>query len=132
MSRKDTLTIDFAQVVLGCADPGAPVTLDRSQLERSTGGDVQLSREVLGIFLAHADRVVGEMGTARTADDARIAVHGLRGAALAVGAVEVACTAAALESALAGGTADARLAADFTAAVAAAKSAMAAWLAEPW
>lgn len=71
--------------------------VDLSILRAQTGGDPNLEREVLGLFLTRANGELARLKAAATADDRRRIAHGLIGAAGAVGAVKVARLAASVE-----------------------------------
>ena len=81
--------------VADSADGDAAV--DLSILRAQTGGDPNLEREVLGLFLTRASGELARLKAAATADDRRRIAHGLVGAAAAVGAVKVARLAASVE-----------------------------------
>ena len=71
--------------------------LDLSILRVQTGGDPNLEREVLGLFLTRCSGELARLKAAETADARRRIAHGLIGAAGAVGAVKVARLAASVE-----------------------------------
>jgi HPt (histidine-containing phosphotransfer) domain-containing protein len=71
--------------------------VDLSILRAQTGGDAELEREVLGLFLTRANGELARLKAAATADERRKVAHGLVGAAGAVGAVKVARLAASVE-----------------------------------
>ncbi len=71
--------------------------VDLSILRAQTGGDPNLEREVLGLFLTRATGELARLKAAETADARRRVAHGLVGAASAVGAVKVARLAASVE-----------------------------------
>ena len=71
--------------------------VDLSILRAQTGGDPNLEREVLGLFLTRANGEFARLKAAGTADERRKIAHGLVGAAGAVGAVKVARLAASVE-----------------------------------
>ncbi len=70
------------------------VTIDRAHLARQTFGDAALEREVLGMFLEQAPRIVGALAVG--ACDLDLA-HTLKGSARAIGAWRVAAAAEAFE-----------------------------------
>lgn len=73
-----------------------PISLD--QLRRMTLGDLDLEREVLGMFASQSGRILGQlMGLP---GDAAALAHTLKGSARAIGALGVAEAAEALEMAL--------------------------------
>ena len=63
--------------------------LDLDHLSEQTLGNQALEREVLGLFLTHAERQVARIRTARDLAERREAAHALLGAARAIGADEV-------------------------------------------
>ena len=71
--------------------------VDLSILRAQTGGDPNLEREVLGLFLTRASGELVRLKAAGTAEERRRIAHGLVGAAAAVGAVKVARLAASVE-----------------------------------
>ncbi len=71
--------------------------VDLSILRAQTGGDPNLEREVLGLFVTRANGELARLRTAGTADERRPIAHSLVGAAAAVGAVKVARLAASVE-----------------------------------
>ncbi|HWJ73359.1 MAG TPA: histidine kinase [Kaistia sp.] len=78
-------------------DKGLPV-LDRAALIANAGGDRVLAAELMAIFereiLPGGERIAGLTDAAGQ----RVAAHKLRGAALAIGAAEVAALAAEVEA----------------------------------
>ncbi|MBX6329991.1 MAG: Hpt domain-containing protein [Pseudolabrys sp.] len=98
--------------------PARPA-IDRAHLERMTGGDAALAREVLRLFDGQAAMLLSGMCGAPPSAMAVLA-HRLRGSAIGVGAWEVARAAMSVERAAApaAGTADRQLAiADLAAAI---------------
>ena len=73
--------------------------LDLAHLRRQTGGDAALEREVLTLFLAKATADLARIDGAASPRERREAAHALVGSARAVGALEVAGLAAAIENA---------------------------------
>ena len=71
--------------------------VDFSILRAQTGGDPNLEREVLGLFLTRVTSELARLKAAGEADARRRIAHGLVGAAAAVGAVKVARLAASVE-----------------------------------
>jgi HPt (histidine-containing phosphotransfer) domain-containing protein len=63
--------------------------LDLDHLSEQTLGNLALEREVLGLFLTHADRQVALIRMARDVVERREAAHALLGAARAIGALQV-------------------------------------------
>lgn len=81
--------------------PMPQTAIDLVHLARQTGGDQDLERELLALF---AQQCVRHLRTIHAAEDARIrmdAAHTLKGAALAIGAWQVADAADAIEQHLA-------------------------------
>ena len=72
-------------------------SLDLSILRAQTGGDPNLEREVLGLFLTRCSGEFARLKAAETAEARRRIAHGLIGAASAVGAIKVARLAASVE-----------------------------------
>jgi len=72
--------------------------LDRAHLARTTFGSAELAREVLGLFDAQSERLLEAMRDGDPAAVRRLA-HTLKGAALGIGAIEVARAAEAVERA---------------------------------
>jgi HPt (histidine-containing phosphotransfer) domain-containing protein len=101
-----------------------PIDLDH--LRRATFGDAGLEREVLGMFLTQAARLVGAL--AEKPPDAVALAHTLKGSARAIGASRVAERASSLEAAIRDGGDPARAHAELDAAVADACMAIAALL----
>jgi len=79
------------------ADVSKP-PIDLAVLERATLGDAALAREVLSLFSGHAEKLLAEIAGAADARTRREAAHGLKGAALGIGAAAVAEAAAQLEA----------------------------------
>jgi HPt (histidine-containing phosphotransfer) domain-containing protein len=71
--------------------------LDLDHLSEQTLGNRALEREVLGLFLVHADRQIELIRVAANAGERREAAHALLGAARAIGAFEVSSLAGAIE-----------------------------------
>lgn len=71
--------------------------IDRAHLERYTMGDEALMRELLAMFCDRLEEMLGGLRAARTADEWHFAAHSLKGSARAVGAVDIARLAEALE-----------------------------------
>ena len=71
--------------------------LDLDLLSEQTLGNQALEREVLGLFLTHADRQVALIRTAPNVANRREAAHALLGAARAIGAAEVGSLASDIE-----------------------------------
>lgn len=93
MSRKGTLaSMPVSQ------EGVATAAIDISRLDLATNGDRELAREVLGLFLQQAEQVLTLIDAGPPAEEAHIAVHALRGAALALGLPIVAATADPLEA----------------------------------
>jgi HPt (histidine-containing phosphotransfer) domain-containing protein len=86
------------------APPLAPAdaAIDRAHLARMTHGERDLEREVLQLFAAQIDTLVGRMRTAAPASAAALA-HTLAGSARSIGAWKVAAAAAVVEAAAASG-----------------------------
>lgn len=78
-----------------------PVDLDEAHLAEQSGGDQELAREVLALFVSRAPVLLARI--AEGGPDARDAAHALKGAALALGAWQVATAAEAVERAAAEG-----------------------------
>ena len=68
--------------------PSEPVSLD--YLRRYTLGNVEVEREVLQLFCAHAPTVLAELKSASSQKVWRDAAHTLKGSALSLGAWRVA------------------------------------------
>ena len=112
---------------MSCPPPAAELTpVDLEHLRRATFGDAGLEREVLGMFLTQATRLVGAL--AEGPPDAAALVHSLKGSARAIGACRVAERASALEAAIRDGGDPAQALAELDAAVAQACTAVAALL----
>jgi HPt (histidine-containing phosphotransfer) domain-containing protein len=71
--------------------------VDFDQLNRQTGGDDALAREVLNLFLAHAPLDMARLTAARDSERSAFA-HRLVGSARGVGAARVARLAASVEA----------------------------------
>jgi len=76
-----------------------PISLD--QLRRMTLGDLELEREVLGLFSSQAARLLERLQV--LPEDAAAVAHTLKGSARAIGALGVADAAEELETALRSG-----------------------------
>ena len=84
---------------MSCPPPAAELDpVDLEHLRRATFGDAGLEREVLGMFLTQATRLVGAL--AEGPPDAAALAHSLKGSARAIGAFAVADAATSLEIAL--------------------------------
>ncbi|SHF26177.1 hypothetical protein SAMN02745157_2038 [Kaistia soli DSM 19436] len=85
-----------AQLSESTLDQGLPV-LDRAALMTNVGGDAALAKELLSLFwmeiLPDAEGIAGMADAA----EQRGAAHRVRGAALAIGAAELAAVALAIE-----------------------------------
>jgi HPt (histidine-containing phosphotransfer) domain-containing protein len=103
--------------------------IDLAHLRRTTFGDAGLEREVLGMFLKQAARLLGAL--ADSSPDAGALAHTLTGAARAIGAFCVADCASSLESAIRDGRDPAQALAELEAAVAKARLAIEALLDQP-
>ena len=71
---------------------------DADHLRRYTLGDTALERELLGLFRAQARLQLDLISAAGCAGDFSASVHALKGAALAMGATDIAKTTAKLEA----------------------------------
>jgi HPt (histidine-containing phosphotransfer) domain-containing protein len=71
--------------------------VDFSILRAQTGGDPNLEREVLGLFLTRSSGELQRLKAAKTADERKKIAHGLVGSARAVGAARVAGLASSVE-----------------------------------
>jgi HPt (histidine-containing phosphotransfer) domain-containing protein len=71
---------------------------DIDHLRRYTLGDIALENELLGLFRAQARLQLDLIAAAACTEDFRASVHALKGAALAMGATEIAETTAKLET----------------------------------
>jgi HPt (histidine-containing phosphotransfer) domain-containing protein len=71
---------------------------DIDHLRRYTLGDIALENELLGLFRAQARLQLDLIAAAACAEDFSAQVHALKGAALAMGATEIAATTAKLET----------------------------------
>jgi HPt (histidine-containing phosphotransfer) domain-containing protein len=60
-------------------------SLNSDHLARQTEGDAELQREIMALFVENADALITSIARL-AADDARDAIHRLKGSALAVGA----------------------------------------------
>ena len=65
---------------------GRAPLFDLSHLQRYTGDDVELQRELVALMLEQAERCLGLMHIAKEAADWRTAVHTLKGSSRGVGA----------------------------------------------
>ena len=84
---------------MSCPPPAAePTPVDLEHLRRATFGDADLEREVLGMFLTQATRLIGAL--AEGPPHAAALAHSLKGSARAIGACRVAERASALEAAI--------------------------------
>jgi HPt (histidine-containing phosphotransfer) domain-containing protein len=79
------------------AAKGPAKMLDLDLLSEQTLGNQALEREVLGLFLTHADRQVALIRAAPDITARREAAHALLGAARAIGAAEVSSLAGDIE-----------------------------------
>ena len=79
----------------GPADGDAAV--DFSVLRAQTGGDPNLEREVLGLFMTRVAGELARLKAAETAQERSKIAHGLVGTAAAVGAAKVARLATSVE-----------------------------------
>jgi HPt (histidine-containing phosphotransfer) domain-containing protein len=86
---------------VGKAEDGDEPAIDIAVLERATFGDPALAREVLKLFSDRAEKLLSRIAGAADVRTRREAAHGLKGAALGVGAVAVAEAAAEMERAAA-------------------------------
>ena len=64
--------------------PASPI--DRAHLARYTLGDIELEREILGLFVGQLPKLIDELKTATSTKAWHHAAHGLKGSARAVGA----------------------------------------------
>ncbi len=71
--------------------------VDFSVLRAQTGGDPNLEREVLGLFLTRSTSELARLKAAQTAEERSKIAHGLVGSAAAVGAAKVARLATSVE-----------------------------------
>ncbi|NDV13926.1 response regulator [Crenobacter caeni] len=108
---------------------GAPAVLDRAGALARLGGDAALWQQLAGQFVSReadtpsrVERLIAE----GRLDDARFAVHALRGSAANLGAVAVAAAASTLEASLVRGAADGAALAALAAAMAVLPAALAA------
>lgn len=83
---------------VSAAEDGRVPAIDLAMLERATVGDTALAREVLTLFSERAEQLVAELAGAADARTRREAAHGLKGAALGVGAIAVAEAASEVEA----------------------------------
>jgi HPt (histidine-containing phosphotransfer) domain-containing protein len=74
------------------------IVFDTDHLRRYTLGDAALEKELLGLFRAQARLQLDLIAAAACAEDFSASVHALKGAALAMGAKEIAETTAKLET----------------------------------
>lgn len=74
--------------------------LDEAHLDAQTFGDVDLAREVLGLFRAQAARLMPLVAAGEGEKARRDAAHTLKGSARGIGAMRVAALAEACEHAL--------------------------------
>jgi HPt (histidine-containing phosphotransfer) domain-containing protein len=103
--------------------------IDLEHLQRTTLGDANLEREVLGMFAKQAGRLVGAL--AALPPEANALAHTLKGSARAIGAFGVADRAEGLEAVIRDGGDGAQALAALNAAVAEAQTAIEAILALP-
>jgi HPt (histidine-containing phosphotransfer) domain-containing protein len=96
--------------------------IDIEHLRRMTLGDASLEHEVLAMFSAQAVRLIGAL--AKLPADAGALAHTLKGSARAIGAMDVADAAEALEAALQNGTNPAQPLAELNEAIALARTAI--------
>lgn len=70
-----------------------PAVLDRAQLDEATGGDAELIRELVELYVMDAEEQLaslrGALGAGRLDEVHRVA-HGLKGSSASVGATEAA------------------------------------------
>ncbi|MGE0008690.1 MAG: Hpt domain-containing protein [Parvibaculaceae bacterium] len=79
--------------------PGAdPAIFDRAHLGQYTGGEAELERELVSLFLGHFAPVRRQLEAARSAQDWKFAAHSLKGSARSIGAPQIAALAEALEA----------------------------------
>jgi HPt (histidine-containing phosphotransfer) domain-containing protein len=71
---------------------------DRAHLARYTMDSPELEREVVELFVAQLPSILVSLHNANTAEDWRIAIHTIKGSALAIGAVRISEIAKNLES----------------------------------
>jgi HPt (histidine-containing phosphotransfer) domain-containing protein len=109
--------------------PAEQVPLDREHLRRMTLGDAALEREVLGMFLQQAARLVDALAV--LPPETRTLTHTLKGSARAIGAHLVAEHADRLDVAIRDGGDAAQALVGLNAAVADARAAIEAILAQP-
>jgi len=110
--------------------PAEQVPLDREHLQRTTLGDAALEREVLGMFLKQAARLVDALAVLPP-PETRTLTHTLKGSARAIGAHLVAEHADRLDVAIRDGGDAAQALVGLNAAVADARAAIEAILARP-
>ena len=101
------------------AEPVAPSALavDLNHLHRQTMGDRHLQRQVLRMFLRHAQELIERLKAAQSIEARREAAHSLVGSSKGIGAFALATIAAEIEAAR--GPVDGRLQALMSAAAAA-------------
>lgn len=88
----------------------SPEVFDRAQADETTGGDEDLLREIVGIFVEDCPRMIDELGVAIRAgnqDAARRAAHTLKGSVSVLGAKALAAVAKEVESLARAGDLDA-------------------------
>lgn len=73
------------------------VAFDAQHLSAQAGGDASLMREVLGLFLAHTNKVMRDLEASADAKSWRDCAHALKGSAKGVGCWRVAELAQAAE-----------------------------------
>ncbi|MCA6111390.1 Hpt domain-containing protein [Bradyrhizobium cenepequi] len=103
--------------------------IDLAHLARMSLGDAALEREVLSLFVAQSDRLIGALSALPR--DGRELAHKLKGSAHAIGAFAVADAAARLEHVLMSGAEPAEPLAALSEAVARARNAIEAILGKP-
>jgi HPt (histidine-containing phosphotransfer) domain-containing protein len=96
--------------------------IDIEHLRRMTLGDASLEHEVLAMFSAQAVGLIGAL--AKLPAEAGALAHTLKGSARAIGAMDVADAADALETAIRNGTDPARPLAELDGAIALARTAI--------
>ena len=72
--------------------------IDRAHLARYTFGDIEIEREVLGLFCDQVSQLMVQLGLAHNRTDWCFATHSIKGSARAVGAWQVAGLAEKLEA----------------------------------
>jgi HPt (histidine-containing phosphotransfer) domain-containing protein len=122
------MPLDPGRIDFMPSPPTAPddTPIDIGHLGRMTLGDASLERQVLAMFSAQTDSLIGAL-TALPADAAALA-HKLMGSARAIGAFRLADAAHRLEAAIQNGAAPAKPLGDLADAVAQARSAVEAML----